>query len=290
MCRHTCAVAAPRGLTRPAEPFVFVTPRSWCDGSSALPRCHTAAPLRTMKPAAPRGAAALALVAFACLASLARAQTSTPRLVSAYPDAALDARLVGRFVATTARGVDRTAAAGAINRGVAAGLIAHGSDDLSNVGLGVVTFKASTVNAKVRFSGRQTERNAPTTDNDRTRLASLPLACRPFSAQTQRCSPALRRSRSSALLRARRPLGRRRRVPRCRLPRPPRCLPRRRRPRRRRPRRRCSLPTRARPRRTCGVWTCCARPLQMQTLLATRPLTRRLHLLRSQGCRLRLRA
>ena len=103
--------------------------------------------MRTMMNAAPRSAAALVLASLCCFATTATAQISTPRLVAAHPDAALDAQLVDRFVATTSRQVNHALAAEAINRGAAAGLVTRGTEDLSNVGLGVVTFKASAANA-----------------------------------------------------------------------------------------------------------------------------------------------
>ena len=129
----------------------FDAPRPWTgssdhvvrkSASSHLPRRHKAALLLAMKPTAPRATALV--VALACLVAAAHAQAATGRLVAALPDAALDAALNGRFVATTAGRVDRAAVAAALNQGVAAGFIAQGTDDQSNVGLGVVTFKAAT--------------------------------------------------------------------------------------------------------------------------------------------------
>ena len=90
----------------------------------------------------------MVLVSLCCFAALAAAQISTPRLVAAHPDTALDAQLADRYVASTSRQVNRALAAEAINSGVAAGFIARGTEDLRNVGLGVVTFKATAANAQ----------------------------------------------------------------------------------------------------------------------------------------------
>ena len=97
--------------------------------------------------AAPKSAVAVILVSL-CFFTRVTAQVSTPRLVAAHPDAALDAQVVDRFVATTSRQVTRALAAEVIARGVASGLIARGTEDLGNVGLGVVTFKATAANAQ----------------------------------------------------------------------------------------------------------------------------------------------
>ncbi len=98
-----------------------------------------------------------------------------PRLVAANPDAALDAWLVGRFVALARPGNSASAISDAISRGVASGLLNAGNGvadapDLRLAALGVATFKATAANAQVRAW-------APSC---RDRFLTRRPACRPF--------------------------------------------------------------------------------------------------------------
>lgn len=98
---------------------------------------------------------------FLALLALASATAATvPRLVAPNPDAALDAWLVGRFVALARPGNSASALSEAVSRCVSNGLLNGGNGaaadapDLRHAALGVVTFKATAANAQARAKMR----------------------------------------------------------------------------------------------------------------------------------------
>ena len=102
-------------------------------------------------------AALLALLALLPGAAAARAPPPPARAapVAARSDAVLSAYLTDRYVALAAPGASARAVAAAVQAAVASGLVRSGSTradapDMTNVALGVVTFKASNASATVR--------------------------------------------------------------------------------------------------------------------------------------------